>query len=85
MRRKLLGTYCMFLTLVSFYFYLTKPEPNVDTKTTAVKTFFLAQKINIIYSFLFFFTLYGHFPFLIPCSSIVLHISVNINVSNDTQ
>ena len=48
-------TYCMFVTLVSFCFYLTKFEPNLDMKTKAFKTFFLVQKSNIIYSLLFFY------------------------------
>ena len=30
MRRKLFRTYCMFVAPVSFYFYLTKFEPNLD-------------------------------------------------------
>ena len=51
----------MFVTLVSFYFYLTKCEPNLGTKTKAFTTFFLVQKSNIIYSFLFFMMLMGHF------------------------
>ena len=54
MIRKLLRTYCMFVTLVFFYFYLTKFEPNLDMKMKAFTTFFLVQKGNIIYSFLFF-------------------------------
>ena len=44
----------MFVTLVFFYFYLTKFEPNLDMKMKAFTTFFLVQKGNIIYSFLFF-------------------------------
>ena len=46
--------YCMFVTLASFYFYLTKFEPNLDMKMKAFKTYFLVQKSNIIYSLLFF-------------------------------
>ena len=55
MRRKFLRTYCMLVTLVSFYFYLTKFEPNQDMKLKAFTTFFLIQNSNIIYSFLFFY------------------------------
>ena len=47
--------------LVSFYFYVTKFEPNLDMKIKAFTTFFLVQKSNIIYSFLFFMMLMGHF------------------------
>ena len=47
-RRKLLRIYFMFVTLVSFYLYLTKLEPNLDMKTKAFKTFFLVPKSNII-------------------------------------
>ena len=54
MRRKLLRAYCIFVTLVSFYFYLTKFEPKLDMKMEAFKTFFLVQKSNVIYSFFFF-------------------------------
>ena len=54
MRRKLLRTYYMFVTLVPFYFYLTKFEPIQDMKTKAFTTFFLVQKSNIIYSFFFY-------------------------------
>ena len=51
----------MFVTLVPFYFYLTKFESNLDMKMKAFTTFFLVQKGNIIYSFLFFMILKGHF------------------------
>ena len=61
MRRKLLRTYCMLVTQVSFYFYLTKFEPNLDMKAKAFATFFLIQKSNIIYHFFFFMILKGHF------------------------
>ena len=44
----------MFVTLVSFYFYLTKFEPDLDMKTKAITSFFLVQKSNT-YSFLFFY------------------------------
>ena len=54
-RRKLRRIDFMFVTLVSFYLYLTKLEPNLDMKTKVFKTFFLVPKINIIYSFLFFY------------------------------
>ena len=47
MRRKLLRTYCMFVTLVSFYFYSTKFEPNLDMEMKAFTTFFLVQESNI--------------------------------------
>ena len=40
-------------TLVFFHFYLAKFEPNLDMKAKAFKTFFLVQKSNIFYSFLF--------------------------------
>ena len=43
-RGKLLRTYCMFVTLLSFYFYLTKFEPNLDMKMKAFRTFFLSSK-----------------------------------------
>ena len=45
-RRKLLRTYCMFVTLVSFYFYLTKFEPNLDMKMKTFTTYFLVKKSN---------------------------------------
>ena len=80
MKRKLLKTYCMFVTLVYIFFYLIKFEPKLDMKMEAFATFFLVQKGNIIYSFLSFY-----YPFLILCSTSILHISVNINVSNDAQ
>ena len=44
----------MFVALVS-YFYFTKFEPNLDMKTKASTSFFLVEKSNIIYSFLFFY------------------------------
>ena len=47
----------MFVTLVSFYFYLTKFEPNLDMKTKAFTTFFLVQKSKIIYRFIIFMML----------------------------
>ena len=53
MRRELLRTYNIFVTLVSFYFYLTKFDANLDIKAKAFKTFSLVQKNNIIYSFSF--------------------------------
>ena len=45
----------MFVKLVSFYFYLTKFEPNLDMKMKAFTTFFLVKKGNMIYSILFFY------------------------------
>ena len=51
----------MFVRLVSFSFDLTKFEPNLRVKTKAFETFFLVQKSNIIYRFLFFMILKGHF------------------------
>ena len=53
MRRKLLRTYCRFVTLVSFCFYLTKFEPNIDIIPEAFQTFSLVQTSNIIYNSLF--------------------------------
>ena len=44
MRRKLLRTYCVFVTLVSLYFYLTKFEPKLDMKTKAFTAFFPSSK-----------------------------------------
>ena len=37
MRKKLLRIYCYFVTLLSFYFYFAKFEPNLDIIKITVK------------------------------------------------
>ena len=44
MRRKLLRTYCTFVTLVSFHFYLTKFEPKPRYEDESFHNIFPSSK-----------------------------------------
>ena len=69
----------IFLFFGCFPIILDYSLPNLDMKTKYFKTFFLVQKRDHLVSY-FLWYLRVTFPFLIPCSTSIVHISVNINI-----